>query len=192
LEEINRIYFPDILNVNFKKLKLSPSALFSVTYPHEATKITDIIYNIVGNVRIVDACANCGGNTIGFAQKFKKVVSIELEKHNYKALKKNVKEYGFKNVKVFNTDCLEYFARHNYKRNVIFFDPPWGGELIKSKKTVEISLSGIDIDDIIKNILEHNKKAKIFMKVPMNFYSKLKHKSFRIKNYQLLYFSKDK
>ena len=184
LTDINKIYFPDILNVKFKKLRLTPSALYSVTYPKEAEKITNIIYDIVGNVKIIDACANVGGNTISFAQKFKKVISIELDNINYKALKKNIKQYGFINIKTKNMDCLEYIKNHNY--DVIFFDPPWGGNLIYSQDSVIIKLSGIDINKIIEDLIKENKK--VFMKVPLNFYSNLNKKVFKIKNYQLIYF----
>jgi 16S rRNA G966 N2-methylase RsmD len=184
LTDINKIYFPDILNVKFKKLRLTPSALYSVTYPKEAEKITNIIYDIVGNVKIIDACANVGGNTISFAQKFKKVISIELDNINYKALKKNIKQYGFTNIKTKNMDCLEYIKNHNY--DVIFFDPPWGGNLIYSQDSVIIKLSGIDINKIIEDLIKENKK--VFMKVPLNFYSNLNKKVFKIKNYQLIYF----
>jgi 16S rRNA G966 N2-methylase RsmD len=184
LTDINKIYFPDILNVKFKKLRLTPSALYSVTYPKEAEKITNIIYDIVGNVKIIDACANVGGNTISFAQKFKKVISIELDNINYKALKKNIKQYGFTNIKTKNMDCLEYIKNHNY--DVIFFDPPWGGNLIYSQESVIIKLSGIDINKIIEDLIKENKK--VFMKVPLNFHSNLNKKVFKIKNYQLIYF----
>jgi 16S rRNA G966 N2-methylase RsmD len=183
--DINKIYLPNILNVNFKKLRLTPSALYSVTYPKEAIKIAKIIYDIVGDVKIIDACANVGGNTFGFAQMFKKVVSIELEKYNYKALKKNIKAYGFTNIKTKNIDCLEYIKNHNY--NVIFFDPPWGGNLIYMKNSVNIMLSNIDINTIIENLLKKNKI--VFLKVPLNFHTNLNTKVFKIKNYQLLYFT---
>jgi len=208
VKKINNTYFPDILNVNFSKLKLTPSALYSVSYPKEANRITDIIIDIVGNNnKIVDCCANCGGNTISFAQKFKKVISIELEKHNYIALQNNIKQYKFDNVKTYNTDCLEYLKKHNYKRKVLFFDPPWGGELISVEKAnnvvfdsnkihyintntnIDIRLSGQHIDDIIEYILKQNKKVKIFMKAPNQFNSKLDHKMYKIKNYKLLYFN---
>jgi predicted RNA methylase len=185
LNDINKLYFPDILNINFNKLTLTPSALYSVTFPLEAKKITEIIYDIVGNVKIVDACANCGGNTISFAQKFKKVVSIEITKHNYEALKNNVKEYGLDNVKIRNMDCLEYFEKH--KINTIFFDPQWGGNLINTNN-IDIRISGIRIDDVIINILSKNKKANVFLKVPRIFKSELEHTIFKIKNYMLLYF----
>ena len=155
-----------------------------MTYPKEADKITNIIYDIVGNVKIIDACANVGGNTVSFAQKFKKVISIEIDNLNYKALKKNIKQYGFTNIKTKNMDCLEYIKNHNY--DVIFFDPPWGGNLIYSQESVIIKLSGVDINTIIENLIKENKK--VFMKAPLNFRSDLDRKVFRIKNYQLIYF----
>jgi len=186
VKQINKIYFPNILNVNMRKLKLTPQALYSVTYPYEAEKITNIIYNITGNGKIIDACANVGGNTISFSQKFRKVISIELDKNNYEALKKNIKNYKLENVKVKNMDCLEYIKNHKF--DIIFFDPPWGGNLIYTEKKVTIKLSNININDIIKNILKEKPNVKIFMKVPINFYSDLKKEIFKIKNYQLLYF----
>lgn len=81
-------------------------------------------------------------------------------------------------------DCLEYIKNHNY--DVIFFDPPWGGNLIYSQESVIIKLSGIDINKIIEDLIKENKK--VFMKVPLNFHSNLNKKVFKIKNYQLIYF----
>ena len=188
--EINKVYFPNILNANFYKLKLSPSGLYSITYPKEVNLISNIIFENTKYKKILDATANCGGNTIGFAQKFKKVISIELEKHNFKCLKNNVRQYYFTNVKVYNRDCLEYLKNTNYKYKLIFFDPPWGGSLISTKTNVDISLSGISMDSIISMILEKNNKTQIFIKVPNNYYTKLKHTKFNIKNYKLLMFSK--
>jgi predicted RNA methylase len=187
--ELNKKYFPNIKNVDFNKLELTLSALYSVTYPDAAILINKIIFDLIGYNTILDATSNCGGNTISFANIFKNVISIELDKQNYNCLKHNVEQYGFKNVEVILNDCLVYLKEIDYKIDNIFFDPPWGGTLSSNKKEVILKLSDIDMDTIIKTIFKFNIKAKVFMKVPSNYVCGIPHITYPIKNYYLLYFT---
>lgn len=184
---LNKKYFPNINSVDFNKLELTPYVLHKAIYIKEVKKMTDIIFKIIGHTTILDATSNCGSNTISFASKFKKVISLESIRKNYNSLMNNVEEYNFTNVKMFNDDCITFIKNDNYKYKNIFFDPPW--EEICSYKETPFELFGIPIDDIVLDILKHNKNARIFIRAPYNFNSTLKCQKFPIKNYLLLYFN---
>jgi 16S rRNA G966 N2-methylase RsmD len=194
LTNINKLFFPNKNNVNFHKLMLTPSSLYSVSYPYEAQLITDTILKYVSeNNIIVDANANVGGNTINFAFKFANVISIELDTFVYSALKNNIGEYHLNNVTAYNMDCLSFLYNTDNIFDIVFFDPPWGGVLVNLDKTnkIELVLNDTPLDTIIYKLLKQKRrnKLKIFMKVPANYTSKLKHKIIRIKNYHLHYYN---
>ena len=58
-------------------------------------------------------------------------------------------------------------------------------------KNVVLKLGDKTMDEIINDIVNHNKKTHIFMKAPSNYTSQLKNKTFNIRGYKLLYYTYD-
>jgi predicted transcriptional regulator len=128
---LNKKYFPNINSVDFNKLELTPYVLHKATYIKEVKKMTDIIFKIIGHTTILDATSNCGSNTISFASKFKKVISLESIRKNYNSLVNNVEEYNFTNVKMFNDDWMR-------DRGFLEIKKPKAIDLISSHKNQKL------------------------------------------------------
>lgn len=187
--ELINLYFPKRKGVKMSDLKLTTSGIYSISLPKDAYEITHIMKSACTECNIiVDATANCGGNTINFAEHYKAVISIEIDDDNFACLQNNIKVYGFENVVAMKGDSTEVIPKlGKYNVDVIFFDPPWGGQLQFLKgDDLKIELSGKSMDQIIKSILDKKMAKYVFVKVPNSFNSKLKHKSHRIRSYKLL------
>src|SRR5690606_15925078 len=114
---------------------------------------------------ITDGTANNGSDTINFASTFKNINAIELDPINFKVLMNNVKIYKCDNVKLFNGDSLNLVKQ--LKQDVIYLDLPWGGPEYKTKYSVQLFLSKLELSDVY---LELKSYAKFFVfKVPKNY-----------------------
>ena len=102
---------------------------FSITNYKTADKMSDILLSLKGinnNSTILDGTACVGGNTISFAKKGFKVISVELDKQRSELLLHNIKLYNLENkIKIYNKNLLDIYKR--FKVDVLFIDPPWGG-----------------------------------------------------------------
>ncbi len=112
---------------------------------------------------ITDATACIGGNSVLFCKDFYKVICVEKENDIFSILKSNTKDY---------LNCQCYNASYNYvkfliKQNIIFIDPPWGGNDYKNKKNVKLYLDNIDIQKIINEMYSFT--DLVVLKVPINF-----------------------
>jgi 16S rRNA G966 N2-methylase RsmD len=160
----NSKHFSYIDQNNFK---ITDEGKYSVTFPVEANIISNLIISYFGsNLTILDGTANVGGNTISFSRYFKNVISIELDKKNYNAMKNNINLYDIKNVQTINGNTLEYLS--NIKYDLLFLDPPWGGSNYKKSSVLDLKLGNKYISDLIIDMKKLNKKGIIF-KLPKNF-----------------------
>jgi hypothetical protein len=84
--------FPNIKNVDLKKIKINEEGLYSITRYKDANYISKLIYKFFNsnNITITDATSNVGGNTISFCLYFNNVNAIEINNENYKLLKNNI------------------------------------------------------------------------------------------------------
>lgn len=162
IEIINKI-FPKIYNNNL--LLYDDVGLWSITLPHDADIISNIIYKFIGYSTIFDATAGIGGNTISFSKFFKKVIAVENNITRFNILKNNINIIKTNNVKIYNDDCFNII---NYNYNGFYFDPPWGGPNYKFEKNVRLLLNNITLFNIIKNIKKYTSKP-IFFKLPKNY-----------------------
>jgi tRNA/tmRNA/rRNA uracil-C5-methylase (TrmA/RlmC/RlmD family) len=158
-------FFPKTKNMN--KLKMIERQI--VTKPDDAENITKIIKEYVktpGTKVITDATAGLGGTTINFANNFKSVNSVEIDKDVFEALKNNVGVYGLKNVELINKDYLTVCK--DLKQDVIFIDAPWsstGGK--KKHKLMRIQLGEKFLAEVLNELKD---KAEYFVfTVPGNF-----------------------
>ena len=193
--------FPDVGKKNlYNKLKINHESVMYITIPNDAEKITNIIsnhlfkYNIENKDTIItDATAGVGGDTISFANKFKKVYSIELNGDRFNYLVNNIEVYKLDNVQLFNKNCMDIIYKIE-DHDVVFIDPPWGGKNYKHKRYIRLSLDDYELEDICiklfnKNISLHSPKL-IVLKLPKNydiehFYNKMKEITYKIYFYKL-------
>jgi 16S rRNA G966 N2-methylase RsmD len=158
------------------KLMIDDETLSYITIPFDAQIILDIIKrytnNIDGKITIVDGTGGAGGNTICFGNNFDRVISIEIDPKRTLYLINNVSVYNLKNVQIINGDCVDIIP-HLYNIDIVFLDPPWGGHEYKHKKKLRISLSNIEIEQVIINFFDVTKMLcvpkVIVLKMPKNY-----------------------
>ena len=182
-------------DVDYTKIKTTEEGLYSITRRKDAERIIGLMKHVVGDLTtksITDATGCIGGDTIHFANNYKFVHSIELNKQNFEALYNNVELYNFTNVALHNGDAVELF---NWKSDVLYIDPPWGGPQYKEGKDLDLFMSKTRLDVWIENILVRKSRPNyIFIKLPynynfkrLNFLSNVEYiKPYRIRGYLLI------
>ncbi len=147
-------------------IKYDTVSLFSVTSSTVADKISDDIAEIMNrtDLRVLDATACIGGNTISFAKKFDFVLAVEIDTTRSNFLKENINSTGIKNVEVLNKDFLDVSCE-GY--NVLFIDPPWGGVDYKKHQEIELFLSNIPVTSLVIERIQS--VDLIAVKVPLNY-----------------------
>ena len=124
--------------------------------------------------------------TILFGLNFKKVDSVELNPENFAALKNNVEVFDLPNVTLHHGDSTKLF---NWKTDVLYADPPWGGTDYKSKEKLDLYLGETRIDEFIHAVLQReNRPDYVFLKVPRNYnFDRFPEaKKFRIRGFYIL------
>jgi len=170
--------FPLIDEHLYSKLLVDKQTMSYVTRPFETLQIKLIILKHFNNTKtIVDATAGIGCDTITFCKNFNHVISIEIDSTYFNFLKNNVNVYNFKNIELINDDCLMIIPTLK-NIDVIFIDPPWGGKEYKKKSSIRLSISNINIENVILNFLN----PTYMLSIPKLIIIKLP------KNYDLLYF----
>lgn len=157
-----------VFETDNKHLMMSEVSLYSSTCAQHAEATSKKIADIMGtnNIVITDATAHIGGNTYNFAKNFKQVNAVEINKGNYDMLVNNMKI--LKVVEKIDFKCQDYtMICKSLKQDVIFIDPPWGGPEYKYKESLDISLSKIDLSDVILSVV--NNAKLIVIKLPFNY-----------------------
>jgi 16S rRNA G966 N2-methylase RsmD len=169
------LYFPSNKSADMSKLILTNVSIYSTTHQKESffiqnlitSKAEEIFNKKTTELVITDGTANVGGDTINFAYFFKSVNSIEIDELTYSVLKNNVDVYNLKNVNTYNNDYTEVYDQ--LEQDVVFIDAPWTGKKYKEHETLQLELSGINIADLVKNILVENMSKLVILKVPYNY-----------------------
>lgn len=171
--ELKKQILPYQKGLDFTKLELSDSSVYSVSRPKFADMVTQIISSYITNSpekTITECCANIGGDTISFSKKFKSVNAVELDKKTAENLKNNLDQYGITNVEIYNKNYLD--IKDQLDQDIIFLDPPWGDYL--DQPISDLYLSGQNILDISDQLLKNSKAKIIALKTPKNYnYEKL-------------------
>lgn len=182
-------------DVDYTKIKTTEEGLYSITRRRDAERIISLMKVVVGDLTtktITDATGCIGGDTIHFANNYKFVHSIELNKENFEALYNNVELYKFQNIALHNGDAVELFM---WKSDVLYIDPPWGGPQYKEGKELDLFMSKTRLDIWLEQILvRKNRPNYIFLKLPynynfsrFNFLSNVEYiKPYRIRRYLLI------
>lgn len=162
--------FPEKAGIDYSTLKLTPEGAYSITKRADGRKLIQKMISVVGSPKyksIADLTGNVGGDTIMFGLHFGQVTSIELQEDNYIALKHNVKTYGLTNVNVINGDSIHIL---NWKVDVVYIDPPWGGPDYKTKIDLDLFLGEQRLDTYLDFLLKQDwRPAHIFLKLPRNY-----------------------
>ena len=162
--------FPLRQGIEYTKLKLTEEGKYSVTRRRDADRIISLIKTVLRDTKmrsITDATGCVGGDTIHFGLHFQNVDSIELNQTNFEALQNNVQVYGLTNVSLHLGDATKLF---NWKTDVLYIDPPWGGPNYKESKNLDLYMSSKRIDEWLEEILlRKNRPSYIVLKLPQNY-----------------------
>lgn len=179
----DKIYVDKIFNnlkkEDYKKIKIDKESLMYVTNFKDADIITTIIISYLEKYKkanesiIVDATGGIGGDTISFANKFMKVISIELDLERFTFLKNNLNLYSsIKNVVEVNGNSALIIPKL-YNIDVIHIDPPWGGKSYKDSDYVRLTFDNEEIEKIIVKFLDEKHMFSvpkiISLKLPKNY-----------------------
>lgn len=156
--------FPQLKNHNdYSKLKIDDASITYITIREIADLTSKIIchhlikFNInPQKIKIVDYTAGVGGNIISFSKHFDTVYAIEIDKTRYDYLLNNIDVYECSNVICVNDSSINF---HNDKLveinpNVIFIDPPWGGNSYKNSDSLTLKLGDVEIEKIVIDIFD--------------------------------------
>ena len=168
----NKYFFEEDILKSKKKLQLTNKGLYSISKPQDAMFITNTLIQVLRNsikkdpskLILMDSTAGMGGNTIHFSKFFRKVISIDIDSTHFNVLKNNVESLSLKNIEL----CHDTFVNHMDKKiDVLFFDPPWGGNSYKKFKYFNLTFQHQPIHQILNDM--HAKKIPVVMfKAPIN------------------------
>eukprot|EP00277_Geminigera_cryophila_P043289 CAMPEP_0173080326 /NCGR_PEP_ID=MMETSP1102-20130122/16206_1 /TAXON_ID=49646 /ORGANISM="Geminigera sp., Strain Caron Lab Isolate" /LENGTH=419 /DNA_ID=CAMNT_0013953885 /DNA_START=136 /DNA_END=1398 /DNA_ORIENTATION=+ len=170
-----RNYFFSNLSMSTRqKIEMDQEASYSVTQMDLAEETSKEILSRLKErgwsdpqtATITDATACIGGNTFSFAHYFANVNAVELDETRAKMLTNNVELLCEKNnVTVIKGDYNE--EQKTLTQDVVFFDPPWGGESYMKQSSISLELSGKPLVEICRDLRGRTKF--IVLKVPKNF-----------------------
>jgi hypothetical protein len=191
MEEI----FPHREGIDYKRLQVTPEGEYSVTRRRDADRILAVMSKVVGDLKtktITDATGCIGGDTIQFGLHCRFVNSIELNEENFRVLQNNVAVYELENVTLHHGDSTKIF---NWKSDILFVDPPWGGPTYRENETLELFMGDKRLDEWLEDVLLRKIRPNhIFLKLPtnynfnrLNFLSNIESiRPYRIRNYILV------
>lgn len=188
------ILFPKKSGVVYSKLKMTPEGEYSITKRKDGEVLLAHMKSMIKGIKtksITDLTGNVGGDTILFGLHFKDVKSIEMNPENFDALKNNVEVFGLKNVELFLGDSTKLY---NWKTDVLYLDPPWGGPEYKLSKDLDLFLGDERVDLLLHRVLKEEWKPDyVFMKLPANYnFNRLKDlpvtkmKKFKIRGFVII------
>jgi hypothetical protein len=162
--------FPKQEGLDFTKLKMTEEGSYSITRRRDAERIFYMLTQTIpdlNSLKVTDATACIGGDTINFALRCKHVDSIELKQDNFEALSNNVSQYGLSNVTLHQGDSTKLF---NWYTDILYIDPPWGGKTYKDHTELDLYISNKRIDTWLEEILlKRNRPTYIILKLPTNY-----------------------
>lgn len=176
------------------QFKTDDTGLFSITPATHAKNLVDTLQKFIPScARILDATACVGGDTIAFANYFENIVSNEFDPNRFQMLKDNVTLYNNKfnpnkkcNITFVNSNILNYFKNKDNYFDLIYFDPPWGGEDYDKQKSLDLYFEDnenkVNVLKFISTLSDYTRF--IVMKVPSNYNFK------QIKNTRIVFESR--
>ena len=162
--------FPKLSTQKSGKLKITKESVYSTSTPGQMRDIIQLSKKILGDdlgkLTVTDATANVGGSTIGFAQNFGAVNSVEIDPKTFDLLKNNVELFPNSDRVIFyNDDYLKLIP--DLKQDLVFVDPPWGGIDYKSKDKISLKLGDKTMAEITDSL--RGRAQCVIFKLPKNF-----------------------
>jgi 16S rRNA G966 N2-methylase RsmD len=169
---------------DYQNLKSDIEGSYSLSHKNDADKLSILMKDKYGDIKIMDATSGIGGNSISFGMNFTNVISIELNSNRCDLLKENLEKYKVNNI-VINGNFLDFL---NMDYDLIFIDPPWGGPKYKLEKSIRLSINNKNLKEITK--LLKDKGKTIVWKLPFNYdlndFNNLNYEIHKIKNYLII------
>ena len=155
-----RFYFFSLYD---KGIQMDKESWYSVT-PEEISEYISSILPDSSNSTILDAFCGCGGNTISFSKKFRKVIANDLFIEKINMAKNNAKVYNCpENIIYYAEDFLKLNLNRE-KIDYVFLSPPWGGPEYKNDNVYSLKKwITPDIDKIIENSFKISKNIIIYL-----------------------------
>jgi len=154
--------FPQLKNPkNYSNIKIDDESLTYITIREIADLTSKIIchhlikFNInPQRIKIIDYTAGVGGNVLSFSKFFNKVYAIEINKNRYEYLINNVNVYEYENILCINDSAINFNNKFlvDINPNVIFVDPPWGGNSYKETDCLRLKLGDVPIENLVIDI----------------------------------------
>jgi len=150
-------------------IKLDEESWFSVTpeviSEHQARRCL-VLFPVCQNGRclVLDAFCGIGGNSISFARSGYLVVACDLDRTKVRKARENSQIYGVEERIIFI--CCDIFQHlKNFRIDVIFLSPPWGGpQYLKSLFCLESMLvSGVNGIELLLQALEVSENVIYFL-----------------------------
>lgn len=216
---LKKIIFPPISSEKLHLLSIDHESIKYITFASSAHDITNIIMNNLSDfpcpdiynssqfnddydnwesksldkkmkhLVITEMTAGVGGNVLNFAEYFKYVNAIEIDKIRYKYLNDNIKLYEYNNINCYNNNSLDLLINDDdIFQDIIFFDPPWGGPDYKMYKNLRLNFNDLSIENICKILFQRKSNKMIVMKLPNNYdfdYLNNEMSDFRLSKYPL-------
>ena len=178
--EKNIIYYDKLFPVYdnkeiLNKLKIDYDSVSYISSPIYAEKITKIIINHCKTNKLIisDCTAGCGGDSISFLNKFKKVYSFEKNLIRYYYLLNNIKQYKLTQKSHIYCSNFMKILKNIEDHDVIYIDPPWGGKDYYKIKQLRINMSNIPLESYILDFVKDKNTKKvpkiIILKLPCNY-----------------------
>jgi hypothetical protein len=157
---------------DWRPIRMTDVSLYSTTpwdQAKETAKLLSYIYtlNELKGLTVMDSSACVGGNTWAFSRLVGKVICVELERLHYEILIDNMKTLRCHNVEFIFGNYIDHV---NAKCDVLFLDPPWGGEDYTEKQGEYIyythagkKITPVDLLDRVES------PSVIILKVPLAY-----------------------
>ncbi len=119
---------------------------------------------LIAGKRVVEACAGSGGNSIGFARAGCDVTAFDLDAARIEEARHNARLYGVASRIRFELgDACRMVPGE--RADVLFIDPPWGGEDYDKLHTERASFPLLD--ELLQKDL--SSFGEVWIKVPSSF-----------------------
>lgn len=177
--------FPHLSYETRAKMRVGARAAYSMTDQLTADQMTETMALIASALwriepdktkilplTVTDATACCGGNSLSFLSRFKRVVAVELDEDIYSDLSHNlIFVLGFSCDRL-TLHCADYLdIGFSLRQHCVFIDPPWcahsGPGYDKSTNVLCMKLGSMAVTDICIKLLRP--AARHMSSPPPNF-----------------------
>ena len=154
-----------------RQMKIDKAGQYMMSDAKDSEAIATEISKLPGleskKIRITDACAGVGGNTLQFIfhTRFESVVAIEKDEercnqflnHNIKIAKTKSKKRTAK----CDVRAVDYLSEiHKHEQDVVFFDPPWGAKSYCHHDEIALFLGEKHMAEIVADLYRNSKQNK--------------------------------